>query len=105
MKKLSIEEKAKAYDKVREKIKVRFGSNVVEELFSEFEMSEDEKISKELIAWLKSSEGQTLPIDRYNAALAWLEKQGETYTKKDVDDAWLKGMCDAKRELEKQIFV
>ena len=34
--------------------------------------------------------------------LAWLEKQGESYTKRDVDDAWLKGMCDAKRELEKQ---
>ena len=32
----------------------------------------------------------------------WLEKQGESYTKKDIDDAWLKGICDAKRELEKQ---
>lgn len=32
----------------------------------------------------------------------WLEKQGETFTKKDVDDAYLKGICDAKRELEKQ---
>ena len=31
-----------------------------------------------------------------------LEKQSETYTKRDVDDAWLEGMCDAKRELEKQ---
>ena len=31
-----------------------------------------------------------------------LEKQGETFTKKDVDDAYLKGICDAKRELEKQ---
>ena len=32
----------------------------------------------------------------------WLEKQSQTFTKKDVDDAWLKGMCDAKHELEKQ---
>lgn len=31
-----------------------------------------------------------------------LEKQGESYTKKDVDDAYLKGICDAKQELEKQ---
>jgi len=32
----------------------------------------------------------------------WLEKQGETFTKKDVDDAYLKGVCDTKHELEKQ---
>ena len=34
--------------------------------------------------------------------LAWLEKQGETFTKKDVDDAYLKGVCDTKQELKKQ---
>lgn len=48
--------------------------------------------------------------------LSWLEKQGEQnlivakspqlgeqkYTKKDVDDAYLKGISDAKQELEKQ---
>lgn len=34
--------------------------------------------------------------------IAWLEKQGQTFTKKDVDDAYLKGVCDAKSELEKQ---
>lgn len=38
----------------------------------------------------------------YEAAMKEMEKQGETYTKRDVDDAWLKGMCDAKRELDKQ---
>ena len=31
-----------------------------------------------------------------------LEKQGQTFTKKDVDDAYLKGVCDTKHELEKQ---
>ena len=31
-----------------------------------------------------------------------IEKQGQTFTKKDVDDAYLKGVCDAKHELEKQ---
>jgi len=30
----------------------------------------------------------------------WLEKQ--SYTKKDVDDAYLKGICNTKHELEKQ---
>ena len=34
--------------------------------------------------------------------LSWLEKQSQTFTKKDVDDAYLKGLCDAKQELEKQ---
>lgn len=33
--------------------------------------------------------------------IAWLEKQSQTFTKKDVDDAYLKGVCDAKHELEK----
>ena len=31
-----------------------------------------------------------------------LEKQCETYTKRDVDDAYIEGMASAKRELEKQ---
>lgn len=31
-----------------------------------------------------------------------LENQGTPYTKRDVDDAYLKGVCDAKQELEKQ---
>ena len=37
MKELSIEEKAKAYDEVREKIAIRFGSNVADEIFYQFE--------------------------------------------------------------------
>ena len=31
-----------------------------------------------------------------------LEKQGETFTKKDVDDAYLKGVTNTKNEIEKQ---
>ena len=31
-----------------------------------------------------------------------LEKQGTSYTKKDVDDAYLKGVTDTKNEIEKQ---
>ena len=66
---------------------------------------EDEKVRKALIEMVHDTTGDELWVD-YNVhkeeALAWLEKQGESYTKRDVDDAWLKGMCDAKRELEKQ---
>lgn len=35
-------------------------------------------------------------------ALAWIEKQGESYTKSDVDDAYLKGVTNTKNEIEKQ---
>lgn len=102
---MTIEQKAKAYDKVREKIALRFGTDVAEGIFSEFEESEDERIRKALLEMVHDTTGNELWVD-YNVhkedALAWLEKQGESYTKKDVDDAWLKGMCDAKRELEKQ---
>lgn len=49
----------------------------LENTFPELAESEDEKIRKELIIWLKNSDGQVYPIDRYNAAIAWLEKQGQ----------------------------
>ena len=78
------EEKAKAYDRALEIAKAWYkldnndlSNDDLETLFPELKESEDERIRKELIVWLKNSEGQTLPIDRYNAALAWLEKQGE----------------------------
>ena len=85
MKELSIEEKAKAYGKVREKIALRFGSNVAEEIFSEFEESEDERIRKALIKAIKmkafptSTCGGELficgqPSDK---CITWLEKQGQ----------------------------
>lgn len=71
----TVEEKAKAYDKVREKIAVRFGTNVAEEIFSEFEESKDEQIKKALIKYF--SEGREyLSIIHYNKeeCIAWLEK-------------------------------
>ena len=33
--------------------------------------------------------------------IAWLEKQETSYTKKDIDDAYLKGISDTKNELKK----
>ena len=58
-----------------------------------------EKYSKDAIkemchAWYDKG----IELERRN----WLGKQGETYTKKDVDDAWVEGVCYARRELEKQ---
>ena len=80
------EEKAKAYDKAREKIAVRFGTNVAEEIFSEFEESEDEKIRKGLIngfnECLKNSQYSNNAQKYWHNIkiediFAWLEKQGE----------------------------
>lgn len=71
----------------------------------ELKESEDEKIRKALLEMVHDTTGDELWVD-YNVhkeeALAWLEKQGESYTKKDIDDAYLKGISDAKDELEKQ---
>lgn len=56
--------------------------------------SEDERIRKELITWLQNTEGQVLPIDRYKAALAWLEKQGTKEPKKtSIWNHWKDGIC------------
>ena len=80
---MTIEEKAKCYDEAIERAKKIHNEHkaqpfdVMLKIFPELEELEDEKIRKELIAWLKNSECQTLPIDRDNAAIAWLEKQGE----------------------------
>lgn len=72
-------EKAKAYDKVREKIAIRFGSNVADEIFSQFEMSDDERIRKAIIKMIANIAGG-FPFETYGIikkeALAWLEKQG-----------------------------
>ncbi len=68
------------------------------------EESEDEKIRCTLINHFKTQVdlSRTWNGLKIPDILAWLEKKGQTFTKKDVDDAYLKGICDAKRELEKQ---
>lgn len=72
--------------------------NLVEYIFPELKEGEDERIRKALLRFHAS----TIDIDGIQGKeiLAWLEKQG--YTKKDVDDAYLKGICNTKHELEKQ---
>ena len=81
------EEKAKAYDNVREKIVVRFGSNVANEIFSEYEEPDDERIRKDLILYLKSILSNKKYGDKFiEDWIAWLEKQGEQPKKHDVCD-------------------
>lgn len=108
MKELSIEEKAKAYDDVLERAKglIDFCSDnelkTLKYVFPELAESYDEKI---ISAIRKAIEAKVENLGNgvtRTVCLAWLEKQGQTFTKKDIDDAYLKGICDAKIELEKQ---
>lgn len=75
----------------------------IEEIFPELKESEDERIRKSIIENLKGNmyraDGD---YDLLNKQIAWLEKQRASYSKKDIDDAYLKGMSDAKNEIEKQ---
>ncbi len=72
-------------------------------IIPELRESEDEKIREELIKHLRDGAEGYMPAGDskdYTRWLSWLEKQ--SYTKKDVDDAYLKGICNTKHELEKQ---
>ena len=74
----------------------------VEQVFPELKESEDERIRNNCIHFLelqKTHHAATFEIDE---CIAWIEKQGQTFTKKDMGDAYLKGICDARSELEKQ---
>ena len=101
--------------------------HTIEDLFPELAESEDEKIRKWIINEIKIKHHNLDEdnVDFVDKAIAWLEnipytidhekregfhlgykaaleKQGESYTKKDVDDAYVEGMAFAKNELEKQ---
>ena len=74
MKELTIEQKAKAYDEAYKKVAIRFGSNVADEIFPELAESDDERIRKELIEFVKSRLAGFPQCERF---IAWLEKMGE----------------------------
>lgn len=67
------------------------------------EESKDERIRKAIydcVKWFGFDSSFFEDVSQ-EECLDWLEKQGQTFTKKDIDDAYLKGVCDAKHELEK----
>lgn len=80
--------------------------SVLEHILPELKESEDERARKRLIAmcqhYIECYAFDQFNLDGYKEALAWLEKQGTSYTKRDVDDAFVEGMAFAKDELEKQ---
>lgn len=77
-----------------------------EAFFPELKESENEKVRKHIISVLEDCWQTCKNIDydssRIQEDIAWLEKQGASYTKRDVDDAYIEGMAFAKDELEKQ---
>lgn len=108
MKELSIEEKAKAYDNVREKIAIRFGCNVAKEIFSEYEESEElEEAAKKYgtkkhpvtkiganesaydfkagAEWQKQQDQETIELAEDHAMFAGMEKMKQQMLSKAVD--------------------
>lgn len=112
MKELSIEQKAKRYDDLLVRLQDAKVDNdvcddryccVIDNIVPELEDSRGARIIKVIRGWVLTR--PALFFDNgisKEEILEWLEKQSETFTKKDVDDAYLKGISDAKQELEKQ---
>jgi len=82
--------------------------SILDDIFPELRESESERMKKELIKFLQECHNiDSGFFSRYceipfAQMLAWLEKQGTSYTKRDIDDAYVEGMAFAKGELEKQ---
>ena len=74
---------------------------ILEEIFPELKESEDDKIRKEIIDFLKLPHPQFVGKRDHEKWIAWLEKH-DIFGKKDVDEAYLKGVRDTKNEIEKQ---
>ena len=93
MKNLSYEEKLRLAKEALES--GSYDKETIEYIFPELKESEDEKIKRKIIKYIKTG-------TYHKDWIAWLEKQGASYTKEEVDDAYLKGINDAKNEIEKQ---
>ena len=118
MKELTIEEKAARYDEVIETFDVILNLNTVKKsgtiftddvrkILPELKESEGDGMRRGLLAFLKENletgrAEDTWSLSNIEKWISWLEKQCEPFTKKDVDDAYLKGVRDAKSELKKQ---
>lgn len=100
MKELSIEEKARRYDEAiksaKSKIKndkdhVLYEDDVIE-IFPELKESEDEKIRREIKAFIKSR-GSQITQSKTDAWIAWLDKQVTSQVKTGIE--WVNTIDDA----------
>lgn len=88
MKELTIEEKAKRYDEAIEKLRSLHDDydtvstlidikEELEQIISELKESDDDRIRKEIIKFIKVSKPEWENYRDYSSWIAWLEKQGE----------------------------
>ena len=99
MKKLSIEEKAKAYNKAFERAKNIYGASeckdilcTLETIFPELKENEDEKIRKELISFFSElPDAGTFRGIPTSKVIAWLEKRGEQKSTDKVESKFKVG--------------
>ena len=117
MKELPIEEKAKRFDEALEKARRYYDEYVsrdnilyvedMEDMFPELKESEgeDESIRKYLYSFIELNSGVNLPPEEAKKILAWLEKQGEQPTNKEMKELlrteYEKGRADAIAEIQK----
>ena len=100
MKELSIEQKAKAYDKALERAKEKYPTcyspALLEYIFPELKESEDKEIRKDIISNLKryvncikdgydASSAKDFVVKEIEKQIAWLEKQGDKSVDIDID--------------------
>lgn len=109
MKELSIEEKAKAYDKVIERAKKLHGETgfdyvkiTLETILPELAESEDESIRKHIVTFLMECDKMGDAPSEVAEWLAWLEKHKDYVSPQMVADAYLRGCNDTENKLLKQ---
>lgn len=106
MKKLTIEQKAKAYDealKVAKDIRdgkatyISNGTTVIEAIFPELKEDENERIRKKLISYFSDVKGFSTLEYNYGVTneevVAWLEKQGNTAYNEELSKLLHKVIC------------
>lgn len=91
MDKLTIEEKAKRYDEALKKageLYLPSDSALLEEIFPELIECNDEKIKEEIINYFEcQSRDEPCRKSIHDKWIAWIEKQGQTFTKEEVGNA------------------
>lgn len=106
---MTIEEKAKAYDKAFEKAKGLYAKGApdslhLEEMFPVLKDNNDEKIRDEIILYIGAK--NDISLNTHNRWLNWLEKQGEQKPADKVEPKFHKGGAQASAwsEEDKEII-
>ena len=81
---MTVEQKAKRYDEALERARIwkdksgmpKDRQGILDDIFPELKESEDEKIRKAILAFIRQS-SEVLDKQNQNNMIAWLEKQGE----------------------------